>query len=242
MTKAGSGNASVNASRLPSVSLPNISGTQAPTATTPTIVPKNITDEPVCEAITNGAIMPANTSRRRLAEGVPTPAERGGELFEMIHSHCWEASRPAWADRTAAPAWHGASQAETCPCEAGGLNLVRLIALELRTRRMRHPQQLGLGHDRQPHLSAAATFEPFAWPRAVSDPPSRPTVPPPELPARQVSDQTDRWAVACHERIILTRGQLCSGGLVHLLAGCQLFASWFTSQQRMFSDMVFTFV
>src|SRR5450631_1668177 len=42
------------------------------------------------------------------------------------------------------------------------LNLVRLITFELRTRRMRHPQHLGLGHDPQRHLAAAATFEPFA--------------------------------------------------------------------------------
>jgi hypothetical protein len=42
------------------------------------------------------------------------------------------------------------------------LNLVRLITFELRTRRMRHPQHLDLGHDPRRHLAAAATFEPFA--------------------------------------------------------------------------------
>ena len=35
------------------------------------------------------------------------------------------------------------------------LHLVRLVTFELRTRRMRHPQHLGLGHDPRCHLAAA---------------------------------------------------------------------------------------
>ena len=42
------------------------------------------------------------------------------------------------------------------------LHLVRLVTFELRTRRMRHPQHLGLGHDPRRHLAAAAAFDPLA--------------------------------------------------------------------------------
>ena len=42
------------------------------------------------------------------------------------------------------------------------LHLVRLVTFELRTRRMRHPQHLGLGHDPRRHLAAAAAFGPLA--------------------------------------------------------------------------------
>ena len=38
------------------------------------------------------------------------------------------------------------------------LHLVRLIAFELRTRRMRHPQHLGLGCDPWCHFAAAVAF------------------------------------------------------------------------------------
>src|ERR1700722_19139206 len=38
------------------------------------------------------------------------------------------------------------------------LDLVRLVALELRTRWMRHPQYLGLRYDPRCHLAAAATI------------------------------------------------------------------------------------
>ena len=42
------------------------------------------------------------------------------------------------------------------------LHLVGLVTLELRTRRMRHPQHLGLGHDPRRHLAATPAFDPLA--------------------------------------------------------------------------------
>ncbi len=53
------------------------------------------------------------------------------------------------------------------------LHLVGLVTFELRTRRMRHPQHLGLGHDPRRHLTAAPAFGPLAatlQPRRVLHP------------------------------------------------------------------------
>src|SRR5271157_6334100 len=42
------------------------------------------------------------------------------------------------------------------------LHLIRLVALELRARRRRDPDHLGLGRDPRRHLATAAAFDPLA--------------------------------------------------------------------------------